>query len=159
MKIGVTSDTHSFPLPKQMLEEFKKVDLIVHAGDFCSLQDVNMFKKLGDLRAVCGNADESAVSSLLPSQLVFDCEGIRIGVYHGRGSRTAILKTVMAQFGKSKPQIVIFGHSHLPVNETIDGTLYFNPGSPNDEISTPFRSYGIIEVKGAKIDAKIVKVK
>jgi uncharacterized protein len=157
MRLGVTSDTHSFELPRQMLDEFKKVDLIVHAGDFCTLEDVNKFKKLGTLRAVHGNADDSSVSAALPKQLVFDCEDLKIGLYHGHGSRHDIVKTVMAAF-KTKPDIVIFGHSHLPKNERINDTLYFNPGSPNDTLTAPYCSYGIIEIKGTKVDARIVKV-
>ena len=54
---------------------------------------------------------------------------------------------------------VIFGHSHQPFNETIDHVLYFNPGSPNDIISAPYCSYGILEVTDKKIVAKLIKVK
>jgi len=159
MKIAITSDTHSQKLPKQLLEECKGADLIVHAGDFCSMKDVNAFRKLGELKAVHGNADESDVAALFPKQLLLTCEAVKIAVTHGRGSRQAVLETVMAEFKKAKPDIAIFGHSHQPMNETIGGTLYFNPGSPNDEICAPYCSYGIIEVKGSKFEAKIVKVK
>jgi putative phosphoesterase len=55
--------------------------------------------------------------------------------------------------------VVIFGHSHWPVNETINNVLYFNPGSPNDVVRAPYCSYGIINIDAGKISAKIVKVR
>ena len=49
MKIGVVADTHSLALPKQMLDDFKNVDLIIHAGDFCSMKVIEKLKKIKEV--------------------------------------------------------------------------------------------------------------
>jgi putative phosphoesterase len=61
MKIGVVSDTHSRKIPLQLLDELKAVDFIIHAGDFCSVNDLQIFKRLKEVKAVYGNMDEPEV--------------------------------------------------------------------------------------------------
>lgn len=159
MRIGVVSDTHSRELPKQMLEDFKAVDLIVHAGDFCSVDVLDQFKKLKkEIRAVYGNMDDGQVRGLLHRVEVFPCERYAIGLFHGSGPPRGLLDVVKKEFGDRKVDVVIFGHSHHPMNEVINGVLYFNPGSPNDEIFAPYCSYGIIELSD-QIEGKIIKVR
>lgn len=159
MKIGVVSDTHSGDIPPQLINDFTKVDLIIHAGDFCTLEDVKVFEELTDVKAVRGNMDEKPVCKKFPVKQVITIDGLKIGLYHGEGSAATILETVMAHFEGKKLDAVIFGHSHCPFNQTIGGTLYFNPGSPNDYIRAPYCSYGLMEVSKGKIKARIVKVK
>ncbi|MBU1888025.1 MAG: metallophosphoesterase family protein, partial [Candidatus Omnitrophica bacterium] len=57
-----------------------------------------------------------------------------------------------------KPDIIIFGHSHVPMNEYIDGVLFFNPGSATDTVFAPYRSYGIIEIENGEVKAEIHKL-
>ncbi|MBP9853479.1 MAG: metallophosphoesterase family protein [Candidatus Omnitrophica bacterium] len=159
MKIGVVSDTHSLEIPKQLLDDFKKVDLIIHAGDFCTLEDLKIFEAIAEVKAVQGNMDDSQVRKKLPPKQIFKCEGFSIGLVHGAGSPKDVLKNVVKEFGPDQVDIVIFGHSHQPYNETVEKVLYFNPGSPNDIVSAPYCSYGIIEIKDRKIFPKIIKVK
>lgn len=66
-------------------------------------------------------------------------------------------KHVAAKFKSDNVDVIVFGHSHLPLNEKRSGVLYFNPGSPTDDIFSPYNSYGIIEVS-YNISAKIIKV-
>ena len=159
MKIGVVADTHSRLVPKQLLDDFKTVDLIVHAGDFCSTADLKIFKKIKKVRAVFGNMDGLELRQILPERDVFEVEGITIGLCHGHGSPEKVLEAVKAEFGKDDVDVVIFGHSHHPVNETIGSVLYFNPGSPNDVVRAPYCSYGVLEIKNGTVFGKIIKVK
>ena len=159
MKIGVVSDTHSLDLPRQMLEDFKNVDFIIHAGDFCSVADLQKFLKIKEVKAVYGNMDESQLRQRLPRRQIILCGAFSIGVFHGEGSPRNILETVKAEFKNDPVNAVIFGHSHQPFNEEIDGVLYFNPGSPNDAIRAPYRSYGLLFVSQEKITGQIIKVK
>lgn len=159
MKIGVVSDTHSHKLPQQMLDDFRKVDLIVHVGDFCSPEDFNVFKNITDVRAVFGNMDGLEIRGMLPEREIFEAEGMKIGLYHGHGSPEQVLGYVKKEFDKIKLDVVIFGHSHYPFNEVIDNTLYFNPGSPTDDVRPPYCSYGILDIKDGKAKGKIIKVR
>ena len=158
MKIGVVSDTHSRPIPQQMLDEFKDVDLIVHAGDFCSMEDLKKFQKIKPVKAVYGNMDEHKLCDLLPERDIFSWSNFKIGLYHGRGAAHQILDSVQKKFQDEKVDAVVFGHSHKTFNDELNGVLYFNPGSPND-MCAPYCSYGTLEVKDGKLVGKIVKVK
>ena len=159
MIIGVVSDTHSREVPKQLLADFKKVDFIIHAGDFCSSEDYQQFTKLKDVKAVFGNMDDAKLRQQLPECEIFTFENVTIGIYHGHGPARGIIDAVKEKFSGKKLDVVVFGHSHQAFNETIGKTLFFNPGSPNDMITAPFCSYGLLEVSGSKVTGKIVKVK
>lgn len=159
MKIGVVSDTHSHSLPQQLLDDLKKVDMIIHAGDFCSVDDLNIFKKIKEVRAVFGNMDGLEIRQLLPEKVIFQIEDVTIGLCHGHGSPDKVPKIVRTEFKRDKIHVAIFGHSHYPFNETIDGVLYFNPGSPNDLVRAPYCSYGTLDIHHGQIIAKIIKVK
>lgn len=158
MKIGVVADTHSQEIPGQMLEDFKSVDLIIHAGDFCSLDVLERLKKIKEVKAVWGNMDDGDIRKIFPRCQLIHCGNFFIGLFHGAGAPQTILDVVKNEFKGNKVDVVIFGHSHRPLNETIDGVLYFNPGSPNDALYAPYRSYGILELTD-KISAKIIKVR
>ena len=158
MKIGVVSDTHSHLIPKQLLDDFKTVDLIIHAGDFCSVADLKIFKKIAKVRAVYGNMDGLELRQILPERDIFQVEGVAVGLRHGHGTPGKVLEFMKEEFKKNKVDVVIFGHSHYPVNETINGVLYFNPGSPNDSVRAPYCSYGILNIKDGTVSGKIIKV-
>lgn len=158
MKIAVVSDTHSLELPSHVLKDIAKADLIIHAGDFCSLKDLEQFSKLREVKAVYGNMDDHQMKKRIPETLVFDVEGIRVGVYHGDGAPKGIIERVKAKLADAKIDLAIYGHTHTPATEKIGNTLYFNPGSLTDTVRAPYRSYGWVEINKGKISTKIVKV-
>ncbi len=158
MKIGVVSDTHSYPLPSQMMEDFKKVDFIIHAGDFCSLDILESFQKLKEVKGVYGNMDGPEMRRILPRCQIIQCGKFSVGLFHGEGHPNMLFEKVKNEFKDSKVGVIIFGHSHNPMNEEIEGVLYFNPGSPNDTVHAPYCSYGILEIDD-NIKGKIMKVK
>ena len=158
MRIGIVADTHSQKIPPQVLKDLHKVDFIIHAGDFCSQEDLDIFAKIKDVKAVRGNMDSASLAKSLPDKEIIECEGVRIGITHGSGPRDKVLSSVKKVFSKDDVQAVVFGHSHAALNEVIDGVLYFNPGSPNDYVFPLYRSYGILEVKNGKVFGKIIKL-
>ncbi len=159
MIIGVLSDTHSLKIPSPLIERFKSVDLIIHAGDICDLHTLKMLKKLAPVKAVQGNMDEMAVRKELPLKEIISLGVLKIGVTHGHiGDTREALKNAQALFKDDKMDVVIFGHSHQALNEQVGATLYFNPGSPNDVVKARFFSYGLISVEGGKIKAEIIKL-
>ena len=54
MTIGVISDTHSRPIPLQVIDAFRDAEFIIHAGDFCSFKEVKTLLKVRPLKAVWG---------------------------------------------------------------------------------------------------------
>jgi predicted phosphodiesterase len=54
---------------------------------------------------------------------------------------------------------VVFGHSHIPWNECVDGQRAFNPGSPTDRRRQPRGTMGELQVEdGQLVAARIVPV-
>jgi hypothetical protein len=159
MTIGVISDTHSLKIPAPVIERFKSVDLIIHAGDICDLHTLKLLKKIAPTKAVQGNMDELAVKKELPLKEIIIGDHLRIGVTHGHiGETREALKNAMSSFKDDKMDVVIFGHSHQALNERVGKTLYFNPGSPNDMVRAKFYSYGLISIEAGKIRAEIIKI-
>lgn len=160
MKIGVVSDTHGRALPAQMLDDFKNVQLIVHAGDMCRLETYEQLAKIAEVKAVSGNMDGPQITKHFPVKEILSCGRFQIGLIHGEGPPQGLIGRIQEQFKNQKLDAVIFGHSHEPCNIVMDGTLFFNPGSPNDNVFAPYCSYGILEVsQKTGIKGKIVKVK
>jgi len=159
MIIGVLSDTHSRNIPAAVIERFKSVDLIVHAGDMCDLLTLKMLKKIAPTKAVQGNMDESDLKKVLSLKEIITCGNLKIGVTHGHlGESRDALKNAMTLFKDDKIDMVIFGHSHQALNEKVGNTLYFNPGSPNDSVIAKCFSYGLITIDAGKIKAEIIKI-
>jgi uncharacterized protein len=159
MKLLVLADTHSQPFPKPVQEALKAVDMIIHVGDFCDVETLDRLRQDKEVKAVYGNMDGLELREQLPRQAVFKCEGVTIGLIHGEGGPDKLVERVKEAFKGQVVDVIIFGHSHMPFNDIVDGVLLFNPGSATDTVRSPFRSYGILEIVGKAVKGKIVKIK
>ena len=55
--------------------------------------------------------------------------------------------------------LVVFGHSHIPLDETGDGVRIFNPGSPTDRRRQPHGTIGLLDIEDGRLArAEIVPV-
>jgi putative phosphoesterase len=126
----------------------------LHAGDFVEPRVLESLKKLAPVRAVVGNMDHHDVVKLLPKKDLIKINNFKIGLIHGYGAPEGLEQRIRKEF-QEKPDVIVFGHSHQPVNEVKDGILFFNPGSPTDKVFSTSNSYGIIEIND-KIQAKII---
>lgn len=161
MKIGVISDTHipqkSEHLPRAILDAFRSVDMVVHAGDMVGLEVISELQQAcPKVVGVSGNMDDAQVRERYPLKQLFNIGKYRVGVMHGQGAPSGIVDILRAAFKDDHCDLIIFGHSHKPMNERVGATLFFNPGSATDE-SSPHNSYGIIEINGG-INARIIKI-
>lgn len=161
MKIGVLSDTHiphaASQIPSEIYRAFKDVDLILHAGDLVKISVLDELNKLAETQAVCGNMDEFELHKALPNKRIIKVGKFLIGLTHGYGSPFNLIDKVKKEFPE-KVDVIVFGHSHSPINEIRDGILFFNPGSPTDKIFAKYNSYGIFTVED-EIKGEIVKLK
>ena len=152
MRIGVLADTHvsSFAeLPDKILTTLTDVDMIIHAGDFTTKNVLDGLKQLGEVTAVCGNMDSNELKHLLPERKLLTVGGKRIGITHGWGSPHGIEDRVSSLF--SNVDIIVFGHSHQPMNQIVNGILFFNPGQARN-------SFGILTI-GEEIRGEILRVR
>lgn len=162
MKIGVISDTHipfkSCELPAKLLLALKACDLILHAGDLVDACVLESLKKIAKVEAVCGNMDSPRVKTALPEKKVLKVDGKTLCLMHGYGNPDNLIELLKKELLPEKPDIIVFGHSHIPMNEYIEGVLFFNPGSATDTAFSPYRSYGIIEIIKNDIRATLHKL-
>lgn len=156
MKIGVLADTHipgrAWGLPRELLQAFRDVDLIVHAGDFVRQRVLEALQKMAPVEAVCGNVDDLDLRLTLPRQKIVALSGYRIGLIHGDDPDISPLSRAQAAFG-GRPDgeavhCVVFGHSHQAYCQTHGDVLYLNPGSPTDRRRAPRPSCGLLHLDG-----------
>lgn len=147
-------------LPSIIAKEAAECDCCLHAGDFITFDTFKKIRSLIKTYGVCGNMDNSDVVKELPSKQILKFEDIKLGLIHGCGSPVNLLSFINKEFADSLSEIdiFVFGHSHFPTDKEVAGKIYFNPGSPTDEIFSPYRSYGILEISGKTIKRRIVKI-
>jgi hypothetical protein len=79
---------------------------------------------------------------------------------HGMGGPNIIIKRLIKKLDllNSDYDIVIFGHTHRPVNEKHNGILFFNPGTttPIDNKFTVISSYGYLRISNEKVEPEII---
>ncbi|HNP96074.1 MAG TPA: metallophosphoesterase family protein [Cyclobacteriaceae bacterium] len=131
MKIGLLSDTHGFLDPK-ILEYFKDVDEIWHAGDIGDIAVIETLEKVKTVRAVFGNIDSSSIYNRFPEDWMFTCEGVEVWITHIAGSPPRYNERIMKQLRSHPPDLLICGHSHIMKAQRdpqFDNMLYLNPGA------------------------------
>ena len=53
--------------------------------------------------------------------------------------------------------LVIFGHSHIPMDAEADGFRIFNPGSPTDKRRQPYGTLGALQISDGRLtEARIL---
>ena len=160
MRIVAIADTHipdrCIDIPDALFKEFKRADLIVHAGDFTSAEFFKYLRSLKPLKAALGNLDAPALGEFLTEKEVFTVQKFKIGVMHGFGSAENVLLNIRKSFDDSF-DLVIFGHTHNGFKEKIGKTIFFNPGSPTDKIFASHNSYGIIDIQNT-IETTLVRL-
>ena len=150
MIIGVISDTHGLLRP-EALTALRGADYIVHAGD---IGDPNILKRLSEiapLTAIRGNVDREPWAQMVPATNVLDVKGVSIYILHNLNELD--LKPEAAGFAG-----VVYGHSHVPKQETKNGVLYFNPGSAGPRRFRLPVTIGRLKVEGGKVSGEIVEV-
>jgi len=126
MIIGVLSDTHGDIHPGVVpLFRGAGVDLILHAGDVGRYEIVEELRNLAPVHAVRGNVDKGGAVGRLPETISLEIEGVIIYMTHIGGKPDDWL----VRLALPRPRVAICGHSHAPLLQEFDGTLFLNPGA------------------------------
>jgi len=138
MLIGALSDTHdNIALIEKAVQTInsKNVNIVLHAGDYCSPFTISYLKKLHcNFIGVFGNNDGDHQLLTKRFQETNNCiirgrfahvnaDGYRIALLHG--DDTELLNTIIET---GYFDAVIHGHSHIPHLEYRGKTLSINPG-------------------------------
>jgi uncharacterized protein len=160
MRIAVISDTHmprgNRALPARAVAELREADAILHGGDFVRAEVLELLQGLGPpVHGIHGNVDDEALRRMLPAARVVELGGVRIGMVHDAGPRQGRLARMRFRFKDA--DAVVFGHSHLPLQEAdADGFQIFNPGSPTERRSAPTHTMGIASVEDGRVHFELI---
>ena len=125
MKIGILSDTHTkVKKAKESLNLLIEngAEFIVHAGDVCELETLELLKNCGKRYvAVYGNNDAHLVKYHNDYNLVQE-------PYYFKLAETKFKLMHLPFYMAPDTDVLIFGHTHEFKSEFIEGTLFLNPG-------------------------------
>jgi putative phosphoesterase len=158
----VLADTHSprrwRRCPPTVANHLRGADLILHAGDVCTVDVLGELSAYAPVRAVRGNNDGADIAAWgAPETLEWNLAGLAVAMVHDSGRASGRCARLRRQFPAA--QLVVFGHSHIPLDQAGDGLRIFNPGSPTDRRRQPHGTFGLLHIEdGSLIRAQIISV-
>jgi uncharacterized protein len=161
LKVAVIADTHtrgmSRAVPPSAWPYLESADYILHAGDVVDPALLDEFAALAPLTVVMGNVDGMDVRHWgAEDEVELDLGGVPIGMTHDSGLSKGRRERMRKRFPKAR--VVVFGHSHMPMNEDDGDLLLFNPGSPTWKRKAPFPSMGLLWIEDGKVEGEIFPV-
>lgn len=162
MNVVVLSDTHAprrwKSCPPAVAAHLRGADLILHAGDVCTATVLDELAEYAPVRAVAGNNDGADVTAWgAEPTLELELAGLRVAMIHDSGQATGRLARMRRAFPVA--DLVVFGHSHIPLDQAGSGLRIFNPGSPTDRRRQPHGTIGLLRIEsGRLVKAEIVEV-
>jgi uncharacterized protein len=136
----------------------RDADLILHAGDVCVASVLTELSEYAPLVAVLGNNDGPDVAGWGAGQTAeLDLDGLSVGMVHDSGAATGRIVRMRRRFPGA--DLVVFGHSHIPLDQSAGDLRIFNPGSPTDRRRQPQGTLGLLRIDSGRLtQASIVPV-
>lgn len=169
MRIGVLSDTHvpeaAEKLPQELMEAFRGVDLILHAGDIYSPSVLDDLEHIAPVIAARG--DDDYLSELTDERVkekhVLTVKGQTLWLVHERAyyitSSWLQSRVPIRQDKYEIPDIVVFGHEHRTVVQRLDGILFVSPGSPTFlDYRRGLGTVGILDIGSGEAEVSILQL-
>lgn len=151
MRILVFSDSHkNISDCEKVIKNTIDVDMILHAGDHSSdaAQLQNLFPDI-PIHFVCGNCDFTSA----PQERIIDADGHKIFLTHGHNyyvKSEENYSTLKNKAIASGCDCVVFGHTHIPLNDCTGHLTVINPGSIKYT-----KTYGVIEIENGTLCSAI----
>ena len=155
MRLLLLADTHlptrARDLPAQVWAEVERADLVVHAGDWVSVDLLDRLEERSQRLLACwGNNDGVELRARLPHTARATLEGVRVAVVHETGGRTG--RELRADADHPDTDLLVFGHSHIPWDTTApSGMRLLNPGSPTDRRRQPHCTFLTVELAAGQV--------
>ncbi|ADI02795.1 MAG TPA: metallophosphoesterase [Syntrophothermus lipocalidus] len=158
MRIVVCGDTHGrINMMKAELGKMEGVDLLLHTGDFYK-DGLELARFSGvQARVVVGNCD---IGMSEPAEDLFEIEGYRFLLTHGHLYRVKNhLISLKLRAKETGADVVVFGHTHEPGWEKIEGIWFLNPGSASLPRLHQYGTYALVEIDQDRITTRLVKIR
>ena len=155
----VLSDTHvpdfAKRLPDALRRPLERADLFLHAGDVTSAELLDELARLAPVHVAMGNRDRPDVEAWgARHEVRLEVEGVRIAMLHDSGPTKGREGRMRRRFPEAN--LVVFGHSHIPIDVVADGLRLFNPGSPTWKRREPVPTYGELRLERGRVRARHV---
>jgi uncharacterized protein len=159
MRVIVLSDTHAprrwRSCPPRVAEQLRSADLILHAGDVCVAPVLAELAQYAPVTAVVGNNDGPDVADWGAAETAaLTLDGLHVAMLHDSGPSAGRLARMRRRFPEA--DLVVFGHSHIPLDESGYGLRIFNPGSPTDRRRQPHGTLGVLRIEDGTIAAAAI---
>jgi putative phosphoesterase len=144
--------------PPPVAEHLRHADLILHAGDVCVASVLDELTQYAPVVAVLGNNDAPDVTAWGAAETAeLNLDGLRVAMIHDSGAKTGRIVRMRRRFPGA--DLVVFGHSHIPLDESAGDLRIFNPGSPTDRRRQPHGTLGLLRIDSGRLtQASIVPV-
>ena len=149
MRVVLLSDTHSprfwKGVPDAVAAHLGSADLVLHAGDVCTADVLDDLARFAPVHVVMGNNDLPEVAGWgAPETLELELEGVRVAMVHDSGAKAGRPARLRRRFPTA--DLVVFGHSHIPMDLTEGDLRIVNPGSPSDKRRQPHRTLALLDL-------------
>ena len=145
MRLGIISDTHGLLRP-EVIELFRNVDRILHAGDVGPVDLLTELEALAPVTAVWGNTDDFDVRGRVPEVAELELAGTRFVVVHGHQLGSPTPEKLVARFPDA--EVIVYGHTHRPLLQLVDQVItVMNPGGAGHRRFDLPASAGIMELE------------
>jgi putative phosphoesterase len=156
MRVVILADTHAprrwKSCPPMVAEHLRDAEVILHAGDVCTPDVLDELTGYAPVHVVLGNNDGPDVAAWgAPETLELELAGLRVGMIHDSGPADGRPARMRRRFPNA--DLVVYGHSHIPMDVTGAGVRIFNPGSPTDRRAQPHGTIGVLDIESADIIA------
>jgi uncharacterized protein len=162
VRVVVLSDTHAprrwKACPPLVAEHLRGADLILHAGDVCTAKVLTELADYAPVTAVLGNNDGPDVAGWGAAETAeLELDGLRVAMIHDSGPAAGRMTRLRRRFPAA--DLVVFGHSHIPMDVSAPDLRIFNPGSPTDRRRQPHGTLGLLVIEvGRLAEARVVPV-
>lgn len=151
MKILVLSDSHGDIASMQAAYSREQPDITIHLGD--NTADGAELKKLFPEMKLCAVKGNCDYVSRHPTLARLELEGKRILYTHGHAFHVKNGYTTLVIAGKeARADVILFGHTHIPLQTEYEGMTLLNPGSCGRGSR---RTYGILELSPESLQAEV----
>jgi putative phosphoesterase len=162
MRVIALADTHAprrwKSCPAAVAAWLREADVILHAGDVCVAAVLDELAGYAPVYAVVGNNDAADVAAWgARPTLQVELTGLNVAMIHDAGAADGRLRRMRTTFPDA--DVVVYGHSHIPLDARDGGFRIFNPGSPTDRRRQPHGTIGVLEIdSGSLLSARIIEV-
>jgi putative phosphoesterase len=149
--VGLISDTHGLVRP-EVFGALEGVELILHAGDVGGHEILVELGAIAPVRAVYGNCDSPGEPGLAAT-IGLRIEGMTIHVSHGHELGRPTAEKLLRRYDAD---ILVYGHTHLPLIERSGSRLVVNPGGAGPRRFDLKPSVAKLTIENGRADVQVI---